>query len=100
MDYKVGDLIKFFEEKQRYTVQAAGKRYLVCTKPFNPKKTVLYTIVDLEDKWRSTNDLVFNSYDYETPEGCALCLRDLERNKVGLSRRNRVPLLIEEKEND
>jgi len=32
---KVGDKIKFLEEKQKYTVMSMGKRYIICTKPFN-----------------------------------------------------------------
>lgn len=45
---KVGDKIKFKSEKQRYIVKAKDNRYLICTKPFNLQKTVLYTIVDLD----------------------------------------------------
>lgn len=34
-NFKVGDKIKFAEEKQRYTVKAVSGRYLIYTKPFN-----------------------------------------------------------------
>ena len=44
-DLKVDDKILFAEEKQRYTVQARNDRFIICTKPFNPRKTFL--ILDL-----------------------------------------------------
>lgn len=53
----VGQRIRFQEEKQAYTIQARSERYLVCTKPFNPRKTVLYTIVDLENGIRGTENI-------------------------------------------
>jgi hypothetical protein len=62
--YKIGDKIKFKREKQRYTIQATDGRYLICTKPFNAKKTVIYTIVDLKEKIRGTDNLVFG-HGYE-----------------------------------
>lgn len=43
----VGDKVRFAEEKQAYTIQARSERYLICSKPFNPKHTVLYCVVDL-----------------------------------------------------
>lgn len=100
--YKVGDKIKFAEEKQRYTVRAAGDRYLVCTKPFNPRRTVLYTVVDFVEQVRGTENLVFGR-GAETDESCIDMLWRLEfthpdlGEKTEVSRRNRVPLMIEVK---
>jgi len=54
-----GEKIKFASEKQRYTVRCASKRYAICTKAFNARKTVLYTIIDQWQKLRSPEDLVF-----------------------------------------
>lgn len=42
MKFSVGQKIKFKSEKQRYTVVGASERYLICTKPFNPRKTYIY----------------------------------------------------------
>mgnify|MGYP003578788639 CR=1 FL=1 len=98
--YKVGDKIKFAEEKQRYTVRAAGPRYLVCTKPMNVHRTVLYTVVDLEENVRGTENLIFG-HGAETDEQCAEMLARLEGRDVELgwttevSRRNRVPFRID-----
>ena len=78
---KVGDKIKFKSEKQRYTVKAKSDRYLICTKPFNPQKTVLYTIVDLKRLVRGPNNLVFNMYDYTVQEDIDECLKKLVGDK-------------------
>ena len=42
---KVGDKIRFAEEKKPYTIRACDDRFLVCTKPYNFRpKTMLYII--------------------------------------------------------
>ena len=87
--------IKFKEEKQRYTIQAFNDRFLICTKPFNPRKTVLYTIVDLEKKIRGTEDLIF-CMGYETQELCEEALERLVTGESEISHRNRIELNIKE----
>jgi hypothetical protein len=91
---KAGDRIKFAAERQRYTVRAAGKRYLVCTKPFNLRHTVLYTIVDLVKGIRGTENLIFG-LGFETQEDCDAALARLEAGETEVSHRNFVPLDIE-----
>jgi len=91
---KVGDKIKFLEEKQKYTIRAIGKRYAVCTKPFNVKKTLLYTIIDFKDKIRGTENLVF-SLGAETDKECQGMLERLENNDTKISHRNFIQLNIE-----
>jgi len=60
----VGDKIKFVEEKATYTVQARSERYVICSKPFNLKGTVIYTIVDLKEGIRGPDSNVFGlSYE-------------------------------------
>lgn len=97
---KVGYKIRFAEEKQAYTIQARGSRYLVCTKPFNAQHTTLYTVVDLEENIRGTENLVF-SMGAETRKQCREMLRRLEGydSSVGeikseVSYRNRIPLIV------
>ena len=92
----VGQKVKFASERNRYTVQAGDGRYLICTKPFKARETVMYTIVDLEEGIRGTVDLVFNVYDFAAKAGCRQCLKDLQSGDVGISHRNRVELDIEE----
>ena len=95
MEYKVGDKIKFAEEKSPYTIRACDNRYLICTKPYNPKRTVLYTIVDLQEGIRGANFFIFNIYDYVFTSECRLCLRDLISGQCEISHRNRIKLNIE-----
>lgn len=88
---KVGDKIKFAEEKRAYTVQALGPRYAVCTKPFNPKHTVLYSVVDFKEKVRGTENLIFGM-GAETREQCQEMLERLETGETEVSHRTRIPL--------
>lgn len=96
-NYRVGSKIKFAEEAHRYTIQAASSRYLVCTKPFNVRKTYLYTIVDLLEQIRGTeNTLLGFGEGYDREEGASALLSALDSGAVGVSYRNRAPLNIEE----
>lgn len=94
---KVNDKIKFQSEKQRYTIKAKSDNFLICTKPFNPKKTVLYTIIDLDRYVRGRNNMIFNPYDYAVQDDIIACLRDLEAdgNLVEVSHRNCIKLDVE-----
>ncbi len=93
---KVGDKIKFVGEKQRFTVQALNERFVICTKPFNLKKTVFYSIIDLKENVRGRDNLVFGFWDgYESKQSCELALEELKKGEMEVSRRNRVPLKIE-----
>ncbi|MBT8448068.1 MAG: hypothetical protein KJO69_00145 [Gammaproteobacteria bacterium] len=94
MNVEVGARIRFAEEKQAYTVQASGKRYKVCTKPFNLKKTVLYTVVDMVEKVRGTENLIFCA-GAETKEQCNEMLERLESGETAVSFRNRIPLAVD-----
>jgi hypothetical protein len=73
----VGTRIYFAEEKQPYRVKARSKRFLVCTKPFNVRKTVIYTIVDLKEGVRGPENLVFG-FGAETDEQCREMVDRLE----------------------
>lgn len=94
MAYKVGDRIKFAEEKRAYTIKACNERFLICTKPFNPKHTVLYTIVDLQEGIRGRNWWVFNIYEYMDDADCKQCLDDLISGECEISHRHRIKLNI------
>jgi hypothetical protein len=93
---KVGDKIWFEDEKQGYTVKACDDRYAICTKPFNPLKTVLYTIVDFKEGIRGRNNLIFNIYDYKKQEDIDECLKDLnaEVDPTRVSHRHHVALVV------
>lgn len=86
--------IKFLEEKRPYQIQSENDRYLICTKPFNLKKTVIYTIVDLKEQIRGTENLIF-CMGFETKELCDEALVRLESGETEITRRNRIGLNIE-----
>ena len=94
LKFSVGQKIKFKREKLRYTVQACDERFAVCTKPFNCRRTVLYTVIDLKDGIRGTENLVFGM-GAETREQCEEMLARLMTGESGVSRRNFVALDIE-----
>ena len=89
-----GTKIKFAEEKQRYTVISSNRFYSVCTKHFNPKKTVLYTIIDWYNQIRGTENLVFGM-GAETKEDCDEMLKRLTDGDSDISSRNWCKLNIE-----
>ena len=92
-EIKKGSKITFAEEKRPYVVRALGERYAVCTKPFNLKHTVLYTIIDIDEKIRGTENLIFGM-GAETDEDCDEMLQRLESGQTEISHRNRVTLRI------
>jgi hypothetical protein len=89
--------VRFAEERNAYTVQARNERYLVCTKPFPLLRTVLYTVVDLQEQVRGTEGVVFG-FGAETQVDCEQMLQRLEGKdrdfNTEVSYRNRVPLHV------
>lgn len=99
---RVGDRIRFAEEKQAYTVQARDARFLVCSKPFNARRTVLYTIIDTVEDVRGPENLIFGM-GAETREQCEEMLGRLNGAagpsnfggfKSEVSSRHRIPLRV------
>lgn len=90
----VGSKIKFEKEKQRYTVQASNRYFSVCTKPFNPQKTVLYTVIDWIHGIRGTENLVFGA-GAESKLDCEEMLQRLTLNRTQISHRNWCELDVE-----
>ena len=94
MKVEVGDKVYIPFEDEPYEVKARDDRYIICTKPINPKHTVIYFIVDLVEKWRAPDNMIFCS-GYETDEQCQKRLWELQSGKIGLSRRRGIPLDID-----
>lgn len=92
-----GTKIKMTGERCRYTVMASSRRWAVLTKPFNAKRTYLYTIVDLERKVRGPCDLIFGPpAELNTGEGAAYAMAMLHSGGMGVSGRRNKPLTEEE----
>lgn len=90
---KVGDRVWFVGERRSYEIQARDERFLICTKPFAARKTVMYSIVDLRDQVRGTEDLVF-CMGFESRKRCEEALVRLASGDSEVSRRNRVKLRL------
>lgn len=72
----LGTRVWFVSEKTAYTVRARSSRYLVCTKPFNLRRTTLYTIVDLDEQVRGPENLIFG-FGAETDDHCVQMIERL-----------------------
>lgn len=94
MKVVVGDKVYIPTDKRPYTVKARDERYIICTKPFNARHTVLYFIIDLVKKWRAPDNMIF-CFGYETDEQCRERLKELQTGKIELSRRRGIPLDID-----
>lgn len=94
----VNDRVKFAGERNAYTIQARSERFIVCTKPFPLRRTVIYTIVDLQELVRGPENLTFGA-GAETPAHCERMVDRLEGRgrdfPTEVSRRNRVPLVVD-----
>ena len=94
MKVKIGDKVYIPGHKRPFTVKARDERYIICTKPFNAQHTVIYFIVDLVERWRAPDNLLF-CWGYETDEDFRERLKDLQDGIIGLSQRRGIPLDIE-----
>ena len=94
MRVEVGDKVYVPNKKKPYKVRARDDRYIICTKPYNPQHTVLYTIIDLKEKWRGPDNMIFCS-GYETDEECKERLAELQSGEIELSARRGLPLDID-----
>lgn len=90
-----GSKVYFKGEKRPYEVRCRNDRFIICTKPFNLKNTVLYTIIDLARNVRGTENLIFGM-GFETDEDCLDALVRLKSGESEVSYRNFVPLELKQ----
>ena len=90
-DLKPGDPVYINNEKRPYRVKCRDDRYIICTKPYNPQRTVMYFIADLKEQRRGPDNMVF-CFGYETQEQCEERLHELQTGTIEVSRRHDVPL--------
>jgi hypothetical protein len=86
---KVGDKIYVAEDARPYKVRARDERYIIATKPFNLRHTVLYFIIDLVRKMRGPDNMIFCFGD-ESDENIADRLKELQSEKIEVSTRRGV----------
>lgn len=91
--WNVGDKLWFRDERLGYTIQAADGRFVVCSKPMNALKTVLYCIVDAKNKIRGPENLVFG-LGAETKEQCEEMLKRIQEGETEISQRHKASLHV------
>ena len=89
---KVGDPVYIWGESRPYRVRCRDDRFIICTKPFNLRKTVMYFIIDLEKGIRGPDNSVF-CFGYETQDQCEERLKELQTGQIEVSRRRCVDAL-------
>ena len=94
MKVNIGDKVYVPTDKRPYTVKARDERYIICTKPFAAKHTVLYFIIDLLEKRRGPDNMIFCS-GYETGEQCRERLKELQNGDIEVSYRRGISLDID-----
>jgi len=102
MKFNAGQRIKFAEERKSYKIIACNERYLICVKPFNLKKTYLYTLVDLTEGERGPDNMIFGPRcDYSNVEEAEEALTHLGNlnppvyDQYGISARRAIKLRID-----
>lgn len=90
---KVGDSVWFKEEVKPYIVRAISSKFAILTKPFNLRKTYFYTIIDLKDGVRSSDDRLFSD-SYLTDSDCIQRLDELNRGVIKLSLKEAISCTI------
>lgn len=90
---KVGDKIYGPFEKYPYKVRARDDRYIICTKPFNLKRTVIYFIIDTKLGIMGPDNAIFCS-GYETDEQCQKRLEELQQGLIEVSRRRKININV------
>lgn len=91
MKVEVGDNIYVPECKRPFKVRCRDNRFIIATKPFNARKTVIYFIIDLKEKLRGPDNMIFCN-GYETDEDCLTRLNELQSGKISVSLRRSIPL--------
>lgn len=85
-ELKPGDPVYVPNEVRPFKVKCRDKRYIICTKPYNPDRTVRYFIADLIREVRGPDNMVFCS-GYETQEQCNERLKELQNGEIEVSYR-------------
>lgn len=89
--FKPDDRVWFVEERIGYTVQAVEEHIAVCSKPFAPRKTTIYTVLDLEEMIRGPEGVVFG-IGAETREQCEEMAVRIRYGETEISYRRRIPI--------
>ena len=120
---EIGQPIYFMFDKLPYEIKARSKRYLICARPLHRRVdraliqervemgsfrtfteaydyytrncVPIHTIVDSIRYCRTSYNMIFNSYNFNSEASSAQCIIDLMDGKIELSHRNKIDLLID-----
>lgn len=83
----VGDKVKFANTRHPWTVRAVTRagRFAILTKPFNLRRTVLYTVVDFDRGVRGVDD--HYGLGYETDDQITAALAMFQATEDDLARK-------------
>lgn len=95
---KVWDKVYGRWEKRAYTVMARNDRFIIIAKPFNPRKTFQYSIIDLVRGFMWPDNYIFGKYDYLNVSDCNEAIEELQKNAwntlgMDISERKCVPII-------
>lgn len=80
------DKIRMDGDRQRYTVMARDARFVVMTKPFNARRTYIYSIADRERGVRGPCNLIFGPpAKLDTLDGASEALTMLKSGEMEVS---------------
>lgn len=88
---KVGQQIKFNNDRLWFTIQARNDRFIICNSV--TKRGTFHTIIDLEKNIRGDDNLVLHE-GYCDQVHCEARLKDFADGEIEISHRNNVPLNI------
>lgn len=75
-----GTKIGWKNQKKRFKVIARNDNFIIITRPYNPRKTYEYSILDLE--WMECNhDNYYCKYDYSKEDECKEAIKELQETR-------------------
>jgi hypothetical protein len=119
--FSVDKQIYFSNEKLPYKVMAKSKRYAVVVRKLNKREDAallhhqvemgayssfteafkdqndcpVYSLIDFKENIKAPDNLIFPMINYFDRSECENVIKDLEKGKIELSKRNRVELSVD-----
>lgn len=67
-------------QNKKFKVVARNDNFIIIARPYNPKRTLEYSILDLE-YMECNHDNYYNKYDYSNKDECIEALIELQENR-------------------
>lgn len=82
-----GAKIQWKGQKTKFKVIARNDNFIIIARPYNPKKTFEYSILDLE-YMECNHDNYYCKYDYSNVKECVEALKELQETRDELKKTN------------